>query len=62
MKKLPSISEIVPEQRWTATGMESLVKISGVVTRPHLSGLSIRQRELPDGFPHPARLGEALRA
>lgn len=31
MKKLPSTSKIVPEQKWTATGMESLVNPSGVV-------------------------------
>jgi len=33
VKKPASTSGIVPEQKWTATGMESLVKISGVVTR-----------------------------
>jgi hypothetical protein len=34
VKKPPSTSRIVPEQKWTATGMESLVNLSGVVTRP----------------------------
>ena len=36
VKKPPSTSGIVPEQKWTATGMESLVNLSGVVTRPDL--------------------------
>jgi len=35
VKKPSSTFGIVPAQKWTATGMESRVNLSGVVTKPN---------------------------